>query len=153
MMSDIPVRTLQGSRKKLRKRKGFSFIEVMVVIVILGLLAGIVGVNMLSSVDQAKVDVTKTRIESLRAALDLYRLHNNRYPSTEQGLISLKTKPDSGKIPKSWNGPYMRKLPTDGWDNEFKYTSEGSTFEIKSLGADDAEGGDENDADISSNDG
>ena len=89
-------------------KRGFSFIEVLVVIIILGLLSGIVGVYLFDSAEQAKADATKTQIKGLETALDLYRLHNSRYPSSEQGLKALLSKPEVGVIPDSWNGPYLR---------------------------------------------
>ena len=95
------------SRPK-RRRKGFSFIEVMVVIMILGLLVGIVGVSLFDSASQATVDATKTQIRGLETALDLYRLHNGRYPTTDQKLSALLERPEVGIIPKNWNGPYLR---------------------------------------------
>ncbi|MEC7219732.1 MAG: type II secretion system major pseudopilin GspG, partial [SAR324 cluster bacterium] len=103
---------------------------------------------------QATVDATKTQIRGLETALDLYRLHNGRYPTTDQKLSALLERPEVGIIPKNWNGPYLRskQLPLDGWDNEFVYTSDGNDYEIMSLGADGMEGGTELDADISSND-
>ena len=76
------------------------------VIIILGLLSGIVGVYLFDSAEQAKADATKTQIKGLETALDLYRLHNSRYPSNEQGLKALLSKPGVGVIPDSWNGPY-----------------------------------------------
>tara|TARA_Y100000590_G_scaffold372479_1_gene435569 strand:- start:188 stop:661 length:474 start_codon:yes stop_codon:yes gene_type:complete len=154
----------QSSRKEFYKKKfkkdyrllrGFSFIEVMVVIIILGLLSSIVGVYLFDSAEKAKVDATKTQIRGLETALDLYRLHNSRYPSSEQGLKALLGKPEVGLIPKNWNGPYLRgnKLPQDGWDSAFRYISEnGNEYEIISLGADGIDGGSELDADISSSD-
>jgi general secretion pathway protein G len=140
--------------RPIRRRKGFSFIEVMVVIMILGLLVGIVGVSLFDSASQATVDATKTQIRGLETALDLYRLHNGRYPTTDQKLSALLERPEVGIIPKNWNGPYLRskQLPLDGWDNKFVYTSDGNDYEIMSLGADGMEGGTELDADISSND-
>ena len=151
-----------SSRKDYLKRKlkkdgwrlrGFSFIEVMVVIIILGLLSSIVGVYLFDSAEKAKADATKTQIRGLETALDLYRLHNSRYPSSEQGLMSLMERPEVGLIPKNWNGPYLRgnNLPEDGWDSPFRYISEnGNEFEIISLGADGIDGGVDLDADISS---
>lgn len=147
---------LKKHKKNLRKpTRGFSFIEVLVVIIILGLLSGIVGVYLFDSAEQAKADATKTQIKGLETALDLYRLHNSRYPSSEQGLKALLSKPEVGLIPDSWNGPYLRgkNLPKDGWDNDFRYvTQNGKDYEIISMGADGVEGGSDLDEDISSND-
>ena len=87
--------------------------------------------------------------------MDLYRLHNSRYPSSEQGLNALLERPEVGLVPKNWNGPYLRgnKLPEDGWDSPFRYNSEnGNGYEIISLGADGIDGGVDLDADISSSD-
>jgi len=140
--------------KKTKKlTKGFSFIEVMVVIIILGLLSSVVGVYLFDSAEKAKVDTTKTQIRSLETALDLYRLNNSRYPTSEQGLEALLQKPEIGIIPKNWNGPYIRggNLPEDGWGNPFKYISvNGANYEIISLGADGIDGGIDLDEDINS---
>ena len=142
-------------KKDVKRSHGFSFIEVMVVIIILGLLSSIVGVYLFDSAEMAKADATKTQIRGLETALDLYRLHNSRYPSSEQGLSALLERPEVGLIPKNWNGPYLRgnNLPEDGWDSPFRYISEnGNEYEIISLGADAIDGGVGLDADISSND-
>ena len=143
------------SKKDGRFLRGFSFIEVMVVIIILGLLSSVVGVYLFDSAEKAKADATKTQIRGLETALDLYRLHNSRYPSSEQGLKALLERPEVGLIPKNWNGPYLRgnNLPEDGWDSPFRYISvSGNEFEIISLGADGIDGGVDLDADISSSD-
>ena len=142
-------------RKDGRCLRGFSFIEVMVVIIILVLLSSVVGVYLFDSAEKAKADATKTQIRGLETALDLYRLHNSRYPSSEQGLNALLERPEVGLIPKNWNGPYLRgkNLPEDGWDGPFRYMSEnGNDYEIISLGADGVDGGVDLDADISSSD-
>ena len=127
----------------------------MVVIIILGLLSSIVGVYLFDSAEKAKADATKTQIKGLETALDLYRLHNSRYPSTEQGLKALLTKPEVGVLPKNWNGPYLRgkNLPEDGWGSPYRYLSgNGNNYEIISLGADGIDGGTDLDADINSKD-
>ena len=153
-ISKFPMNKKRRSHSRQPKR-GFSFIEVLVVIIILGLLSGIVGVYLFDSAEQAKADATKTQIKGLETALDLYRLHNSRYPSSEQGLKALLSKPEVGLIPDSWNGPYLRgkNLPKDGWDNDFRYTTQnGKEYEISSMGADGVEGGTDLDEDISSSD-
>ena len=150
---DFLKRTLKKDDR--RRLRGFSFIEVMVVIIILGLLSSIVGVYLFDSAEKAKADATKTQIRGLETALDLYRLHNSRYPSSEQGLKALLERPEVGVIPKNWNGPYLRgnSLPEDSWDSPFRYVSEnGNDYEIISLGADGIDGGVDLDADISSSD-
>ena len=142
-------------RKEGKRLRGFSFIEVMVVIIILGLLSSIVGVYLFDSAEKAKADATKTQIRGLETALDLYRLHNSRYPSSEQGLKALLERPEVGIIPKNWNGPYLRgnNLPEDSWESPFRYISgNGNEYEIISLGADGIDGGVDLDADISSSD-
>ena len=143
------------AEKRHRRLRGFSFIEVMVVIIILGLLSSIVGVYLFDSAEQAKADATKSQIKGLETALDLYRLHNSRYPSAEQGLKALLEKPEVGIIPKNWNGPYLRgnNLPGDGWGSPYRYLSvNGKNYEIISLGADGVDGGTDLDADINSSD-
>ena len=142
-------------KKDGRRLRGFSFIEVMVVIIILGLLSSIVGVYLFDSAEKAKADATRTQIRGLETALDLYRLNNSRYPSSEQGLKALLERPEVGVIPKNWNGPYLRgnNLPEDGWGGPFRYISEnGNEYEIISLGADGIDGGVDLDADINSSD-
>ena len=154
MMHSSRKESLNGKLKKDgRYLRGFSFIEVMVVIIILGLLSSVVGVYLFDSAEKAKADATKTQIRGLETALDLYRLHNSRYPSSEQGLKALLERPEVGLIPKNWNGPYLRgnNLPGDSWDSPFRYISEnGNEYEIISLGADGVDGGVDLDADISS---
>ena len=151
----IRIHSKDTQAKSKKRFRGFSFIEVMVVIIILGLLSSIVGVYLFDSAEQAKADATKTQIRGLETALDLYRLHNSRYPSSEQGLQALLGKPEVGVIPKNWNGPYLRgnNLPEDGWGGPIRYLSvNGKDYEIISLGADGADGGTDLDADINSSD-
>ena len=151
----IFFQTIGTAKKNRRHLHGFSFIEVMVVIIILGLLSSIVGVYLFDSAEKAKADATKTQIKGLETALDLYRLNNSRYPSTEQGLKALLTKPEVGVLPKNWNGPYLRgkNLPEDGWGSPYRYLSgNGNNYEIISLGADGIDGGTDLDADINSKD-
>ena len=143
------------SERSKKRHRGFTFIEVMVVITIIGLLSTFVGVYLLDSTEEAKTNTTKTQIRSLETALDLYRLHNSRYPSSEQGLKALLEKPEVGIIPKNWNGPYLGRnnLPEDSWDSPFRYISvNGKNYEIISLGADGVDGGTDLDADINSSD-
>jgi len=141
-------RTLSRSTKL----QGVTFIEILVVLIILALIAGIVGTQLLGQAEKAKADSTRIQIRSLVSALDLYRLNNSTYPSTEQGLKALVQKPEVGIIPKSWQGPYINthNIPTDGWGNEFVYRNNSGRFVIISLGADGVEGGQDLDADISS---
>jgi general secretion pathway protein G len=130
--------------------RGFTFIEVLVVMIILALIAGIVGTQLLGEAEQAKVNATKIQIKALASSLDLYRLHNSVYPSTEQGLNALLRKPEVGTIPESWRGPYLsaNSVPTDGWKRPFVFLSDGRVYTLISLGADGVEGGTDLNADI-----
>lgn len=139
--------------KKLDRKKeaGFSLIELMIVIGIMGLLIGVIGPNLIAKFTKAKVDTTKVQMKQIASVLKSYRLDCNLYPTTDQGLEALLNKPASGTECKNYApGGYMGgKMPKDGWDKEFIYSSaDGSNFEIKSLGADMKAGGTDNDADI-----
>lgn len=133
-----------------KKEGGFSFIEIMIVIVIMAGMIAIVGPMLFGKLDEAKVDQARIQMKSLVGALDLYHLDNSAYPSTEQGLEALLTQPVVGKIPKNWRGPYLRSssLPNDPWDTAYVYQSDGKSILLKSLGADSEEGGEGIDADI-----
>lgn len=138
-------------QKNLRQQ-GFTLIEVMIVVAILGILATLVVVNVAGSTDKALVSATKSDLQAIKQALDLYKLDNYRYPSTEQGLEALVVKPDTAR---NWpEGGYLPKVPMDKWDNPFVYISPGASgpFDLYSLGADGAEGGEGMAADISIND-
>jgi general secretion pathway protein G len=141
-----------GASRVRARVPGFTFIEVLVVLIILTLITGIVGYNLLPRVGSAKVDATKIQIKSFASALDLYRLDNSSYPSTEQGLAALMRKPEVGVIPEKWRGPYLNgnNLPTDGWNHPFVFVSDGRAYTITSLGEDGVDGGTELNADISS---
>jgi general secretion pathway protein G len=137
--------------KQLQNNQGFSLIELMIVIGILGLLIGLVGPRLIANFDKAKVETTRVNMKSIATTLKNYRLDCGSYPTTEQGLEALIAKPSQGPECKNYApGGYMDKkaAPKDAWDMDFLYTSDGNTFEIKSLGADKkAEGADYN-ADI-----
>jgi len=127
---------------------GFTLLELLVVIVVIGLLAGYVAPRYFSQVGKSEVQITKAQIESLEKALDLYRLDTRRYPTTEQGLRALVEKPVSEP---NWKGPYLRKaVPADPWGNAYVYRQPGprGDFEIVSLGRDGKPGGSGEDADI-----
>ena len=136
------------------RRRGVIILEILVVMIILALLITLVAPNYLGLGEKAKATVTRSNINSLVLGLKFYHARSSTFPSTEQGLQALMQKPDVGNIPKNWEGPYMdaNRLPLDGWENKFQYTSDGRVFEIKSLGADGREGGSELNADISSKD-
>ncbi|MBI5118600.1 type II secretion system major pseudopilin GspG [Candidatus Poribacteria bacterium] len=137
-------------------RSGFTLIELMVVIVIIGILAAYVAPKFIKRTEDAKINATKAQIRSFETGLKLFRLDNGFYPSTEQGLQSLVTAPTSGTIPQSYKqGGYLEsaEVPTDPWGRAYIYTSpgpQGFDYEIKSLGADGLEGGEEENADIES---
>jgi len=135
---------------KPRKQPGFSFIEILIVIVIMAGIAALVGPALFSKLDEAKVDQAKIQMKNLAGALELYRLDNSGYPSTEQSLQSLIKRPNVGRIPQNWRGPYLnsKAVPKDPWGGDYAYRSGGSSFELKCLGADLAPGGEELDADI-----
>jgi general secretion pathway protein G len=122
-----------------RARRGFTFLEIIVVVAILGILAAIVVPNFMGGVDQAKVTATTTSIATVKQQLELYKLDNNRYPSTEQGLKALVEKPTSDPIPRKWR-QYLPELPKDGWGNDFTYVSPAPNnkypYEIRSAGPD-----------------
>ncbi len=129
---------------------GFSFIEIMIVIVIMAGIVAIVGPALFSRLDEAKVDQARIQMKSLVSALDLYHLDNSTYPTSEQGLNALIEKPELGVIPANWRGPYLRSsaVPKDPWNYDYDYQSDGSVIVIKSLGADGEEGGEGINADI-----
>jgi len=107
------------------KQKGFTFMEIMVVIVIIAILAVMIVPNILKRVDQARVAKAENDIRSLETALDTYKLDNGIYPSTEQGLGALTAKPSGSPIPSNWNGPYVKQLPKDPWNNFYQYAMPG----------------------------
>jgi general secretion pathway protein G len=134
---------------------GFTLIELMVVIVILGVLAGLIVPRIMGRPDEARQLKAKMQIESLETALKLYKLDNGAYPSTDQGLEALVTPPETPPVPRKWReGGYLEKgkVPVDPWGNTFVYLSPGvnNDYDISSYGADGVSGGDGKDADINS---
>jgi len=135
--------------------RGFTLIELMVVIVILGILAGLIVPRIMGRPEEAKQLKAKMTIESLETSLRLYKLDSGSYPATEQGLQALIEQPDTGNIPKNWReGGYLEKgkVPSDPWDNEFIYLSPGvnGEYDIISYGSDGVPGGEGKDKDINS---
>ncbi len=135
--------------------KGFTLIELMVVIVILGLLAAIIAPRIMGRTDEARVTEAKVQIKNFETALKLYKLDNGSYPTTEQGLNALVEKPSTGHIPDKWReGGYLEKksIPKDPWGNPYLYVSPGlnGEYDILSYGADGTRGGDKINSDIES---
>lgn len=131
--------------------RGFTLIELMVVLVIIGVLAALVVPNVLERADDARVTAARTDVNNLMQALKLYRLDNQRYPTGAQGLQALVSKPTSGPAANNWK-PYLDKLPKDPWGNPYQFANPGIKGEVDvfSLGADGQSGGDGKDADIGS---
>jgi general secretion pathway protein G len=133
----------------IRRAKGFTLIELMVVLVIIGVLAALIVPNVLDRADDARTAAAKTDIANLGQALKLYKLDNQRYPSSEQGLQALVTKPSAGTPPANWR-PYLDKLPNDPWGRPYLYLQPGlkGEIDVMSLGADGQAGGEGKDADL-----
>lgn len=133
--------------------RGFTLIEVMVVIVVITLLAALVAPNVFRNLGTAKDGAARSQMEMLTAALDAYRLDNGRYPTTQQGLQALWTEPTTSPRPRAWNGPYVRKrVPEDPWDNPYVYRYPGNENpngpDLLTYGADGQPGGEGEEADI-----
>jgi general secretion pathway protein G len=132
---------------KSKNQKGFTFIEIMLVVVIISVLASMVALALRGRSRDAKVTAAKTDIETISAALDLYELSAGAYPTTEQGLEALISKPSASPEPDEWKGPYIKKKksPADPWGNPYQYTCPGRNnrdgFDMKSFGPDGVEGG------------
>ena len=137
----------------LQMQRGFTLLEVMVVVVILGVLAALVVPKVIGRPDEARAIAARQDIASLMQALKLYRLDNQRYPSTEQGLQALVARPASAPLAANWKGGgYVERLPSDPWGRPYQYLNPGvhGELDVFSLGADGAPGGEGSDADIGS---
>lgn len=135
------------------RRSGFTLIEILVVIIVLGMLAALVGPRILGRVSEAKGATARTQIELLGLALDSYRLDNGSYPTSEQGLAALNEKSAREPLPQNWRGPYLRKaIPADPWGRPYIYRSPGesnpSAYDLFTLGRDGQPGGADEDADL-----
>ena len=128
---------------------GFTLLEILMVVVIIGILAVLIVPNIVGRGEEARVTATKADMRTIGNALELYRLDNSFYPSTQQGLQALVSRPSGFPEARNWGPqPYLKKLPLDQWSNEYVYSSEGMSFEITSLGADGEEGGEGPSVDI-----
>jgi general secretion pathway protein G len=140
------MNALIGKRGRTR---GFTLVELLVVLAILGLLATLVGPRVMSTLSGAKSKTARLQIEDLSGALDIYRLEVGRYPTSAEGLDALVEKPGDAK---NWNGPYLKKsqVPKDPWGFDYHYSSPGEhgPYDLSSLGADNREGGDGEDQDV-----
>ena len=131
------------------RARGFTLIELLVVLVVLGLLAGLVGPQVMKHLGESKVKTAKLQIEEIAVALDMFRIDVDRYPTTEENLAALVQRP--GDV-EAWNGPYLRKtvVPKDPWGRDYLYRQPGQNaeFDVYSFGADQREGGDGENSDI-----
>ena len=134
--------------QKQKLRSGFSLIELLIVIVILGGLVAVVAPGLMDSADQAKRDTVCLKMNDLKKRLDMFKLDNGNFPDTEEGFQALLSNPDEEKYPGYRAKPYLKKLPKDSWRTPFLYVNKGSEVEIISFAADRSEGGEENNKDI-----
>jgi general secretion pathway protein G len=131
------------------RQGGFTLIEIMVVVVILGILAAIVAPNVISRIDDASINRAKQDIRGIESALKLYYMDNSRYPTTDQGLEALTSRPNDPTV-RNWRGPYLDKMPRDPWNNPYRYLYPGrhGEFDVFTYGADGQPGGEGINAEI-----
>lgn len=153
-MPHIEMPTVEPVRQvgpRANRSRGFTLIELMVVLVIIGVLAALIVPNVLDRADDARSTAARTDVNNLVQSLKLYRLDNQRYPTAEQGLAALLTKPATNPVPPNWR-PYLDKLPADPWGRPYVYMNPGvhGEIDVLSLGADGQPGGEGKNADIGS---
>ena len=135
------------------RERGFTLIEILVVVMILGLLISLAAPRIMGRTDEARTVKAKADIRAIEEALNLYRLDSGIYPTTDQGLTALVEEPTSGDPPRNWRPDgYLERLPLDPWDRDDLYASDGKTYVLQSFGADGDEGGDGVDADLDARD-
>ncbi len=139
------------NRTRRAAQAGFTLIELMVVLVIIGVLAALIVPNVLDRADDARATAARTDVNNLMQALKLYRLDNQRYPAGDQGLSALVVRPTAGAIPPNWK-PYLEKLPNDPWGRPYQYLNPGvkGEIDVMSFGADGQPGGEGKNADVGS---
>jgi general secretion pathway protein G len=143
------LRKRRARRPVAPAQAGFTLLEVMIVLIIIAVLAGLVAVNVMGRPDEAKATATRTNLATIQGALKMYRLDNGAYPTTEQGLKALTEKPTAPPAPPAWSqGGYLSAAAEDGWGKPYEYRSDGSSFTLRSLGKDAKPGGEGVDADI-----
>ncbi len=147
----LPDRAMTIRHTLRSRRRGFTLIEIMVVLVILGVMAALIVPNLLDRTDDARATAARTDISNLMQALKLYKLDNQRFPTSEQGLEALVRKPSSGPVPANWKS-YVEKLPNDPWGKPYQFLNPGVKGEIDvfSYGADGQPGGEGKNADVGS---
>lgn len=136
---------LSATRYPLSAKKGFTLIELMLVVIIIGVLVGMVMPRLVGKSEQAKKAVAQADIEAnIASALELYEVDNGNFPTSDQGLTGLRSKPSGNPVPKNWNGPYLKKAPLDPWGNTYVYKSPGEHnsdgYDLSSKGKDGIEG-------------
>lgn len=150
MRVDIDATQHNRTANRPAKQPGFTLVELLLVLVIVGLLAALVGPTLYQRIKPAKETAARAQIENFATALDNFMIDVGRYPSTQEGLRALRTKPE---VAEKWNGPYLKKeIPNDPWGHPYLYREPGRSggYEIVSWGADGREGGEEDNADINS---
>jgi general secretion pathway protein G len=148
--SDIALLRQNSKRRTTPNgEEGFTLLEMMIVLVIIAVIAGLVTVNVMGRPDEAKATTTRSNVSSIIGALKMYRLDNGAYPTSEQGLKALVERPTTPPVPGSWaQGGYLSAPPLDAWQKPYEYHSDGASFTIRSFGRDGKPGGEGVDADI-----